>query len=274
MNAARLAQFRRVLAAALETKQYRPWLEAASLGTVRQIARLNSIEETLRRLPPLKAELYRGQPELVRSRQRHNLCRWEHTEGRTMRTAVLAEVVRGGTAARVFANGLGRRLKWYRPEAVAGSPERLRQLALAWERCGAKESPRVQAVIIIRRPWDPPLGEAEREQLWRAFEAPLFERWLGEAGELLAWECEAHQGLHLAEETAVFETECVEDGEILLVTSLVNLRLPMLRLRTGRRGRVARDFCPCGQPALRWLEEELCLEDRMAEESSTASMLR
>jgi hypothetical protein len=41
------------------------------------------------------------------------------------------------------------------------------------------------------------LSAAERERLWRAFRVPIFEQIIGPDGELLAAECEAHDGLHV-----------------------------------------------------------------------------
>jgi hypothetical protein len=40
------------------------------------------------------------------------------------------------------------------------------------------------------------LGEEIRDFLWRVFQVPVFEQFRGPSLELLAWECEAHDGLH------------------------------------------------------------------------------
>lgn len=86
---------------------------------------------------------------------------------------------------------------------------------------------------------------------WRVFEAPVFEQLLGLAGELMAWECEAHDGLHIRTEEAVFEL-VPEGGEPeLLMTSLVNLRQPTLRLATGLTASIENSCCACGKPGPR-----------------------
>jgi len=41
------------------------------------------------------------------------------------------------------------------------------------------------------------LTDADRDWLWSAFRVPVFEQIIGESGELLATECEAHNGMHV-----------------------------------------------------------------------------
>jgi hypothetical protein len=50
---------------------------------------------------------------------------------------------------------------------------------------------------VIARPGEPRLNDTDRDRLWRAFRVPIFEQIVGRAGELLAAECEAHDGLHI-----------------------------------------------------------------------------
>jgi len=53
------------------------------------------------------------------------------------------------------------------------------------------------AVIALESRGDPLLSMEERAWLWRAFRVPVFEQIIGPDGELLAAECEAHDGLHI-----------------------------------------------------------------------------
>ena len=53
------------------------------------------------------------------------------------------------------------------------------------------------ALIVCSNPGDPLLSAAERDRLWRAFRVPVFEQIIGPDGELLAAECDAHDGLHV-----------------------------------------------------------------------------
>ena len=53
------------------------------------------------------------------------------------------------------------------------------------------------AAIAATRPGGPLLSASDRERLWQAFHVPVFEQIIGPNGELLAAECEAHDGLHV-----------------------------------------------------------------------------
>jgi phenylacetate-coenzyme A ligase PaaK-like adenylate-forming protein len=105
---------------------------------------------------------------------------------------------------------------------------------------------------------EPLLADTEREYLWHAFELPVFEELRGSDGELLAWECDGHAGLHLETDSAIFE---MVDGE-LVVTSLVAVRYPVLRLRTGHTGAIERRTCPCGHRAVRFLPDDTAVAGR------------
>lgn len=108
------------------------------------------------------------------------------------RTAVLVAGFRSRYPVRVFAEGWGARAEKFAPESVAAT---LRQLdALASAKISLKHS-----IIILEPAGEPRITAADRDRLWKAFEVPLFERVIGaEGGELLAFECEAHDGLHIA----------------------------------------------------------------------------
>jgi hypothetical protein len=91
------------------------------------------------------------------------------------------------------------------------------------------------------------LTQADRDVFWKAFRVPVFEQLLGLSGELLAEECEAHEGLHVIGEAAIFERR----GKELAATSLLALRTPVLRVLTGLTGEIDRGLCPCGRPGER-----------------------
>src|SRR6185295_6611881 len=90
-----------------------------------------------------------------------------------------------------FAEGWTPQAAAFAPAAVAGTREQL--LALA------EHAPRLtHALIVLVRAGEPLTTAAERDQLWRSFGVPMFEQIIGEDGRLLAAECEAHDGLHVA----------------------------------------------------------------------------
>jgi hypothetical protein len=133
--------------------------------------------------------------------------------------------------------------------AICGPLEDLLRLA---ERVGMGKAarPATARSLHIRTPLGERLAsERARDCLWRAFELPVFEELAGSEGEVFAAECEAHSGFHLDTGSALFEA-CY--GE-LVVTSLVALRYPILRLRTGWVGAIDRGACPCGERVSRFV---------------------
>jgi hypothetical protein len=53
------------------------------------------------------------------------------------------------------------------------------------------------ALIAVFRPGEKLLTEGERERFWRVFGVPIFEQIVDRDGQLMASECEAHNGLHV-----------------------------------------------------------------------------
>jgi len=54
------------------------------------------------------------------------------------------------------------------------------------------------ALVVFTGPSRPRLDFQHRERLWRAFQVPVFEQFCGPDAAVIAHECEAHDGLHLA----------------------------------------------------------------------------
>ncbi|MBM3813306.1 MAG: hypothetical protein FJW20_16905 [Acidimicrobiia bacterium] len=125
-------------------------------------------------------------------------------------------------------------------DCIAGPLEPLRNLA----RNG--RLPLRHSVIVFTGIGRLAARPADRDLLWRAFEVPLYQQLRGFQGELLAAECERHQGLHILPD-AVVELR----GEELLLTSLRNFRHPVLRLASGLTGRIDHEPCACGRKSPR-----------------------
>jgi len=257
MQAARLARFRRVLAAALGTTYYRPWLEAAWLDSPEKIHAAGNPAELLRCLPELEADLYLAHPEqfAVPDGGRRESPVLTHPFPGKPRIAVLAEGFRTSHRTRSYPNGFGRGLARFRPHIVAGPPARLEQLGQAVSDGVLPVSP-THGVLVLLRPDQPLLEPEHRARLWSWFGVPVFQQVHGFDGELLAWECEAHSGLHIVEEAALVETRASEAGPGILLTSLTDLTRPMLRLLTPWRGLITRRVCACGQPGERIVQVE------------------
>jgi hypothetical protein len=94
------------------------------------------------------------------------------------------------------------------------------------------------------------LEPADRDVLWQAFGLPLFEQWRGWDGELLASECEAHEGLHVHIDQCSFDSE----QGLLLVSSFAGLLAETHHFPTGYSGRMLSSRCPCGSPLPRLVD--------------------
>ncbi len=83
-------------------------------------------------------------------------------------------------------------------DIVAGPTAPL--LALAEQiRAGAPAPEVGVAAVLFLRPGQPGITDDERDHLWRAFQAPVYQEYRSPRGDLLAWECEAQSGFHIAE---------------------------------------------------------------------------
>lgn len=224
----RLERFQEVLLAAWHTEYYRSRLETARLATPIEVASLREIEEGLARLPAVNLRAFLERPESFRNRRARAL-----PEPETARV----EVTPGGW----------RRTLRLSPRSVAGSFSALESLAGDIRSGRAPMIPTLRRVTVHSRLDRGLLRDVDRDALWRAFEIPVFEQMRGFDGELLAWECEAHTGLHVSAECAVVETSGNGGGGELVLTSLAGLRYPMLRILTGWIGRYAEGLCECGE---------------------------
>ncbi len=110
------------------------------------------------------------------------------------------------TLVRVFATGWGGDAAAFAPAAVAGTLEQLCAL-------DRHMTPTLTyALIVLGRPGMGRLTEEHRDRLWRAFRLPVFEQIIGKSGELLAAECEAHDGLHVESRRLPIENEYVDSS--------------------------------------------------------------
>ncbi len=257
MEAANGEKLGRVLAAALGAHYYRPWLTAAALNKAERIVSSDEPSRILRRLPPLAPGVYLGRREQFRSSlfRISGAPELRHPLFERLRVAVLAPWFRPSRRVRTFLGSPDGALARFRPHALAGPLERIEQLLMLAE-SGACHLPALtHAVIVLVHPDRPLLVEVQRARLWDAFQVPVYQLVVGFDGQLLAWECEAHDGLHVHQEHAIIESLDGQEGRELLLTSLTDCAYPMLRLRTPWAGALSRELCGCGQPGERILTE-------------------
>ncbi|WP_052343619.1 phenylacetate--CoA ligase family protein [Bacillus massiliigorillae] len=92
-----------------------------------------------------------------------------------------------------------------------------------------------------------------REVIEAAFKAPVFNRYGSREVGDIACECERHKGLHISSPTHFVEIlredgSSAEPGEVgeIVITSLMNYGMPLIRYRIEDMGCWAEDFCSCG----------------------------
>ncbi|MBL8238633.1 MAG: hypothetical protein JNM66_14505 [Bryobacterales bacterium] len=167
--------------------------------------------------------------------------------GEAPRTAVVARRVEETRRVRRFSGLRAEGLAAYGPHVLAAPLDALRAARAE----PVAHPPLRNALIVFTGVLEGPLTPQDSDDLWRRYQVPVFEQFLGMDGELLAWECEVHHGLHVRESAAHFEGA---EGDRLLVSFLANPRLPVLRLETGLTGRLVSEPCPCGDSAPRLVD--------------------
>jgi hypothetical protein len=164
-------------------------------------------------------------------------------------------------AARVHVLPSGWRAKLgFSTEQVEGPQQEIARLAAAIEAGDAEPDAGARRLIVYGALGDALLSPELRERLWEVFELPVFEQLRGWEGEVFASECDAHDGLHLDHAAAIFE---VLDGE-LVVTSLLAMQSPVLRLCTGMEGAIQDGACPCGETVARFMPAAVAAPVRKA----------
>lgn len=167
------------------------------------------------------------------------------------RIALLDSTFEAREGVRIFSANEILWLRQYAPESLVCPLDAALSLADQKLR-GLLELPSLDtAIIVITSLEDSALEDHHRDLLWRAFGVPVFEQFRGPDGNIIARECEVHDGLHLAE---TLVTPHLDDDEIILM----QLGGPHDRLMTTRAGisaEIVNEHCECGSetPRLRKL---------------------
>ena len=93
-----------------------------------------------------------------------------------------------------------------------------------------------------------------RKEIEMIFGCEVYDQYGSREVSCIASECEYHNGLHISEETIILEivdengNECPigVEGDV-LVTSLVNYAMPIIRYKIGDRAIMEPGFCKCGR---------------------------
>ncbi len=67
------------------------------------------------------------------------------------------------------------------------------------------------ALVVLTETGGNPVGGDYRELLWQAFEVPIFEQLRNRAGDVIARECEVHDGMHVDPAARLDETDLIKE---------------------------------------------------------------
>lgn len=137
-------------------------------------------------------------------------------------------------------------LQGYRPNMLVGGARELLELAEQIELGTVDMSSVDHAVIVLTRCGEPPVSDVSRVVLWQTFGVPVYEIFTGLDNSILGYECELHEGWHLAPKIGFSEL----NGELMLEAPGV------AGLHTALRGFLTNDKCPCGRSGARLLNME------------------
>lgn len=153
--------------------------------------------------------------------------------------------------ARYFLQTQLAELQSYGPQILLGSSEDLLNLTERVEQRSLNLSKLDRAAYVLTDCRDVPLRDCQRMAFWQAFGVPVYELLLGGDGVLLAAECEAYEGCHIA------------DG---VTFSSVGGQLWYSNRRgrsggTGLTGKIQAEPCPCGRTGKRLVHVAMDFED-------------
>ncbi|MBI5280611.1 MAG: hypothetical protein HY858_02935 [Candidatus Solibacter usitatus] len=114
------------------------------------------------------------------------------------RLAVLGAVMRPSPGIHCFPQWSAPQLARLRPMALAGSFEELATVARLEQEGILLLGDLRYPLVVFNSPVSAPLSDDRHEQLWRWFRLPVIEQIRTPTHQLLAWECEAREGFHLA----------------------------------------------------------------------------
>ena len=136
-------------------------------------------------------------------------------------------------------------LREVRPHTIVGIPAQIRRLALT-----APETPPKNVLLSADR-----ISPALRATVERVWSCDVFEHYgLTESGLGCAVECPAHDGMHIRHDALIVEIVDPHSGAVLpagqwgeiVLTTLTREAMPLLRYRTGDKGRLLDRPCDCG----------------------------
>jgi hypothetical protein len=155
---------------------------------------------------------------------------------------------------RAFPAGSWTDLESFRPRVLVGAASDLQRAAEQANQHAIELSSVDHAVLVLTSCGDQPLTDIVRVVLWQTFGVPVYELFIGPRTELLASECEAHDGWHVVA-GADFS---FSNGELMLERS------GRAHVRTGLTAHLESEPCACGRQSMRLMDVALYSPRRLA----------
>ena len=137
-------------------------------------------------------------------------------------------------------------LEHYHPYLVQGFPSIAYALAKYAERVGRD----VKNIFTVYESTGETVYSFQREKIEKIFDCELFDRYGNAEFGVIAYECQEHDGLHVQSDVVYVETPILANGgkSEIVVTTLTNHIMPLIRYRTGDLAELVDKSCPCGLP--------------------------
>ena len=143
---------------------------------------------------------------------------------------------------RSYADDRWHEIPSFAPQILAGDVKRLIRISHHIFRGTMTFSSLDRAVFALTRVGQVPIEDDQRERLWRAFQAPVYELYVDEEAGMLAGECEAYSGWHVRHSKLRFD---LRTGAILLQKH----GLAASPVPTGLTSQGLDGCCACGDPS-------------------------
>jgi hypothetical protein len=154
------------------------------------------------------------------------------------RIAVIGVQVRADWRVRSYPHWRTSELEAWRPQALAGHRSELLSIGELRRRQFLPLRELAFPLVVFSALHEGPLSDEQRDRLWRLYGLPVYEQIRGADETLHGWECDAHEGWHLAPDAAD------------------NSKLAAGRIRAaGWRGGEVNGRCACGKAGPRLLVE-------------------
>lgn len=154
------------------------------------------------------------------------------------RIAVIGVQVRAGRRVRSYPHWRSCELEAWRPQALAGHRSELLSIGELRRRQFLPLRELAFPLLVFSSLREGPLSNEQRDRLWKLYGLPVYEQIRGVDESLLGWECDAHEGWHLA------------------LDACGNPKLTTGRARAaGWQGGEVNGLCACGKTCLRLVAE-------------------